>query len=117
MLKTDDVLEILSVPLLGVIPESEEVLKASNLGTPVTILSPLSAPGRAYSDAARPPRRRRGADDHSGRAPGPDDQAVRPEGGMTIFGFLRKRETASAVARDRLQILLSHERGIDGDRT
>lgn len=53
MLKTDDVLEILSVPLLGVIPESEEVLKASNLGTPVTILSPLSAPGRAYSDAAR----------------------------------------------------------------
>ncbi|MQT12977.1 cell division topological specificity factor MinE [Segnochrobactrum spirostomi] len=34
---------------------------------------------------------------------------------MTIFGFLRKRETASAVARDRLQILLSHERGIDGD--
>ncbi|MQT12976.1 septum site-determining protein MinD [Segnochrobactrum spirostomi] len=53
MLKTDDVIEILSVPLLGVIPESEEVLKASNLGTPVTILSPLSAPGRAYTDAAR----------------------------------------------------------------
>lgn len=53
MLKTDDVLEILSVPLLGVIPESEEVLKASNLGTPVTILSPLSVPGRAYTDAAR----------------------------------------------------------------
>ncbi len=31
MLKIDDVLEILSIPLLGVIPESEEVLKASNL--------------------------------------------------------------------------------------
>jgi hypothetical protein len=31
------VLEILSVPLLGIIPESEAVLRASNLGTPVTI--------------------------------------------------------------------------------
>jgi septum site-determining protein MinD len=53
MLKTEDVLEILSVPLIGVVPESEEVLRSSNVGTPVTVLSPLSAPGRAYSDAAR----------------------------------------------------------------
>jgi len=53
MLKIDDVLEILSVPLIGVVPESEEVLRASNVGTPVTILSPQSAPGRAYQDAAR----------------------------------------------------------------
>lgn len=33
---------------------------------------------------------------------------------MNVFGFFRRRETAS-VARDRLQVLLSHERGIDGD--
>jgi cell division topological specificity factor len=33
---------------------------------------------------------------------------------MNVFGFFRKRETAT-VARDRLQVLLSHERGIDGD--
>jgi septum site-determining protein MinD len=33
MLKTDDVLDILSVPLLGIIPESEQVLRASNLGS------------------------------------------------------------------------------------
>ncbi len=32
MLKVEDVLEILSIPLLGIIPESEEVLRASNLG-------------------------------------------------------------------------------------
>src|SRR5215208_3164282 len=32
MLKVDDVLEILSIPLLGIIPESQEVLRASNLG-------------------------------------------------------------------------------------
>jgi septum site-determining protein MinD len=53
MLKTDDVLEILSIPLLGIIPESQEVLRASNLGQPVTLCSAASAPGRAYSDAAR----------------------------------------------------------------
>jgi septum site-determining protein MinD len=53
MLKTDDVLEILSIPLLGIIPESEEVLKASNVGSPVTLNSPDSAPARAYFDAAR----------------------------------------------------------------
>jgi len=53
MLKTDDVLEILSIPLLGIIPESEEVLRSSNLGTPVTLGNPLCAAGRAYRDAAR----------------------------------------------------------------
>ncbi len=53
MLKTDDVLEILSIPLLGIIPELEEVLKASNVGSPVTLNNPESAPSRAYFDAAR----------------------------------------------------------------
>ena len=32
MLNIEDVLDILSTPLLGIIPESEEVLRASNLG-------------------------------------------------------------------------------------
>ncbi len=53
MLKTEDVLEILSIPLLGIIPESEEVLRASNLGTPVTLSSPGSLPAKAYFEAAR----------------------------------------------------------------
>jgi septum site-determining protein MinD len=53
MLNVDDVLDILSVPLLGIIPESEQVLRASNMGQPVTIASPLSPPARAYDDAAR----------------------------------------------------------------
>ncbi|WP_159727240.1 septum site-determining protein MinD [Methylosinus sp. Ce-a6] len=53
MLNVEDVLEILSIPLLGVIPESEEVLRASNVGTPVTLHSGVSAPSRAYADAAR----------------------------------------------------------------
>jgi septum site-determining protein MinD len=53
MLKTEDVLEILSIPLLGIIPESQEVLRASNLGTPVIFSNPDAAPSRAYMDAAR----------------------------------------------------------------
>ena len=53
MLKTEDVLEILSIPLLGIIPESEEVLRSSNLGTPVTIGAPNSMPAKAYCEAAR----------------------------------------------------------------
>ncbi len=38
------------MPLLGIIPESETVLKASNTGVPV-ILDPESPAGRAYDDA------------------------------------------------------------------
>jgi len=53
MLSINDVLEILSIPLLGIIPESEEVLKASNVGSPVTLNNSLSAPARAYIDAAK----------------------------------------------------------------
>jgi septum site-determining protein MinD len=53
MLKVEDILEILSIPLLGVIPESPEVLRASNLGTPVTLSNELSAPARAYVDASK----------------------------------------------------------------
>src|SRR6266700_2490827 len=52
-LNIEDVLEILSTPLLGIIPESEEVLRASNIGTPVTLTSATGAADRAYLDAAR----------------------------------------------------------------
>ncbi|HKK30483.1 MAG TPA: septum site-determining protein MinD [Alphaproteobacteria bacterium] len=50
MLKVEDVQEILAIPLLGVIPESQSVLQASNQGVPV-ILEGESAAGKAYSDA------------------------------------------------------------------
>lgn len=53
MLKVDDVLEILSIPLLGIIPESMDVLRASNLGAPVTLADARSAPAMAYLEAAR----------------------------------------------------------------
>ncbi|EEQ93125.1 septum site-determining protein MinD [Brucella intermedia LMG 3301] len=53
MLKVEDVLEILSIPLLGIIPESQDVLRASNIGSPVTLADQRSAPALAYLDAAR----------------------------------------------------------------
>jgi len=49
MLSVEDVQEILSMHLLGVIPESKSVLSASNSGTPV-ILDEQSDAGQAYQD-------------------------------------------------------------------
>jgi septum site-determining protein MinD len=53
MLAIDDILEILATPLLGIIPESQDVLRASNVGSPVTLNNAASAPARAYIDAVR----------------------------------------------------------------
>jgi septum site-determining protein MinD len=53
MLGIDDILEILATPLLGIIPESQDVLRASNVGSPVTLNNAASAPARAYMDAVR----------------------------------------------------------------
>lgn len=49
MLGVEDVREILSLDLLGVVPESKSVLNASNAGVPV-LLDPESEAGQAYSD-------------------------------------------------------------------
>ena len=113
MLKTEDVLEILSIPLLGIIPESEEVLRASNLGSPVTLLNPNSAPARAYRDAAK----RLGGAKLEVVVPlerkGLHRPAVREEGGMNLITLFRRRSSAP-VARERLQVLLAHERALTG---
>ncbi|MGR3805650.1 septum site-determining protein MinD [Marinibacterium profundimaris] len=50
MMTVEDVLEILAVPLLGIVPESQAVLRASNVGTPVVLGDP-SAAASAYEDA------------------------------------------------------------------
>lgn len=50
MLSVSDVVEILHIPLLGVIPESQAVLNASNRGVPVSFEQETDA-GQAYLDA------------------------------------------------------------------
>ena len=81
MLKVDDVLEILSIPLLGIIPESQDVLKASNVGSPVTISNPASAPAKAYMDAAR-------------RLRGEAVEVTLPREKKNLFGMLFGRRAA-----------------------
>ncbi|MDU8962869.1 MAG: septum site-determining protein MinD [Klebsiella oxytoca] len=49
MLSMEDVLEILRINLVGVIPEDQSVLRASNQGEPV-ILDDASDAGKAYAD-------------------------------------------------------------------
>jgi len=49
MLSLDDIQDILRIPLLGVIPESEDVLQASNQGLPAVLLE-KSDVAEAYKD-------------------------------------------------------------------
>ncbi|MGI6656889.1 MAG: septum site-determining protein MinD [Desulfobulbus sp.] len=49
MLSADDICEVLAIPFLGVVPESELVLAASNSGIPVTLAEACDA-GDAYFD-------------------------------------------------------------------
>jgi septum site-determining protein MinD len=80
MLGVADVLDILSIPLIGVIPESEEILRASNVGEPVTINSGSLA-ARAYREAAR-------------RVAGETLPMVIPDGRKTLFTRLFGRRAA-----------------------
>lgn len=50
MLSVEDIREFLSIPLLGVIPECQSVLDASNTGNPV-VSNQKSDAGQAYMDA------------------------------------------------------------------
>ena len=52
MLNTEDVLELLAIELIGVIPEDENVIVASNKGTPVTF-SNNSKAGQAFRNIAK----------------------------------------------------------------
>ncbi|BAC24520.1 minD [Wigglesworthia glossinidia endosymbiont of Glossina brevipalpis] len=47
MLSADDVIDILRIPLLGIIPEDKLVLKSSNKGKPI-VLDDSSEAGKAY---------------------------------------------------------------------
>ena len=49
MLSVEDICDILRIPLIGVIPESQNVLQASNSGSPVIHLNDTVA-AEAYKD-------------------------------------------------------------------
>lgn len=53
MMSIEDVKNILGIPLIGVIPDSEQVIIASNRGEPLVIEEKLSLPGLAFENTAR----------------------------------------------------------------
>lgn len=53
MMSIDDVKNILGLPLAGVIPDSDQVIIASNRGEPLVIEEKLSLPGLAFENTAR----------------------------------------------------------------
>ncbi len=81
MLTVADVLEILSVPLVGIVPESEDVLRASNEGAPLVLSDPASTAARAYRDAGR-------------RLAGEDVPLTIPGESRRLFGKLFRRKAA-----------------------
>ena len=114
MLKTEDVLEILSIPLLGIIPESEEVLRASNIGAPVT----LSNPGQRRRPAPISTRRggcgaRTSPMTVPGEAQGLRSASCSGGGWHEPVAASSTARRSAPVARERLQILLAHERAVE----
>lgn len=53
MLSVDDVLEILSIRLLGVIPDDESIIISANRGIPLTLDDDKNPAGDAFRDIAR----------------------------------------------------------------
>jgi len=114
MLSIEDILEILATPLLGIIPESQDVLRASNVGSPVTLNNAASAPA-APTSTRRAGSRARPSPWCADRAHRPDESPAGTEGGMIkLLRRLGGRPASAPVARERLQILLAHERGLRG---
>lgn len=52
MLSIEDVLHILALPLIGIVPESEDIVKSTNLGEPIA-LNEKSIVGEAFRRIAR----------------------------------------------------------------
>ena len=111
MLRLEDIQDILRIKLIGVIPESEVVLQSSNQGTPA-IHAQGSDVSEAYKDVIdrflgqEKPLRFIEAE-----KPGFFQTPVREQishGFLPPFSSVR-RKTAS-VAKERLQIILAHER-------
>jgi len=53
MMSVEDVQEILSIPLLGIIPEDEKVIVSTNKGEPLVLANPPSLAGQAFLNIAR----------------------------------------------------------------
>src|SRR6516225_9932919 len=111
MLSLEDIQDILRIKLIGVIPESESVLQASNQGVPA-IHDKETDVAQAYSDVvARFLGEERPMRFVDAEKPGFFKRIFGTREAMSLLSFLlgEKKKTAS-VAKERLQIILAHER-------
>ncbi len=53
MMSVEDILEILAIPLIGIIPDDERVIVSSNRGEPLVLEEKLSTPGQTFNNIAR----------------------------------------------------------------
>jgi len=53
MMSVEDILEILAIPLTGIIPDDERVIVSSNRGEPLVLEEKLSIPGQTFHNIAR----------------------------------------------------------------
>ena len=53
MMSVEDVLEILAVPLLGVVPDDERIITSSNRGEPIALSNERSLPAIAFNNIVR----------------------------------------------------------------
>jgi septum site-determining protein MinD len=53
MMSVQDVQDILSVPLIGIVPDDERVIVSTNRGEPLVLAEDLSLPGIAFRNIAR----------------------------------------------------------------
>ena len=52
-MSVEDVKNILGIELLGVVPDSEKIIIASNRGEPIVLESKTCLPGKAFENIAR----------------------------------------------------------------
>jgi septum site-determining protein MinD len=53
MMGVEDVLELLAIPLIGIVPDDERIIVATNKGEPLVLSGEVSPPATAYTNIAR----------------------------------------------------------------
>ena len=48
MMSIEDITDILGIPLIGVVPDSEKIIVASNRGEPIVLEAKTCLPGKAF---------------------------------------------------------------------
>jgi septum site-determining protein MinD len=53
MISVEDILDLLAIPLLGVVPDDQKIIISTNKGEPLVLEEKLSVPGLAFQNIAR----------------------------------------------------------------